>query len=40
MSRIFCKVDKKEGLNPSDKDKFKHSKYFDCDKFRIKGTKK
>lgn len=33
MSRIFCKVDKKEGLNPSARDRFKHSKYFDCDKF-------
>ena len=40
MSRIFCKVMKKEGLNPSERDTFRHSKYFDCDKFRIKGTKK
>ena len=37
MSRIFCKVDKKEGLNPSDRDTFKHLKYFDCDKFNVNG---
>lgn len=33
MGREFIKIDKKEGLNPSERDRFKHAVYFECEKF-------
>ena len=36
MSRLFNKIDKKEGMNPRERQDFKDSQYFDCDNFNYR----